>query len=182
MSPADFILTFLSIVLALALQEVLQGVGGFVRSGRARELPVAQYLFALALVGQMVLFWWSMWFWRPIPTWTIGQFGLMLLGLTLLYLLSFLVFPEEGAENHQDYFMESAGRLWLLQLFHLAVLALLGRVVFPLRPTYWTPLVVVAALTILVWFSRSRVVHGVASALLVGLVTTHLVALSPLGG
>jgi len=182
MSPADFILAFLSIVLALALQEVLQGVGGLVRSGRARDLPVAQYLFALALVGQMVLFWWGMWFWRTIPMWTIGQFGLMLLGLTLLYLLAFLVFPKEGAENHQDYYLESAGRLWLLQLLHLAVVALASKAVVPLSTTNWTPLITVSALTILVRFSKNRVVHAVASALLVGLVTTALLALSPLLG
>jgi hypothetical protein len=182
-NPTELILAFLSIVLALALQEVLQGLGAVIRLRRGRDLPIAQYLFALSVVNQMVLFWWTMWTWRSIP-WTIGVFVLMLAGLTLLYLLAFLIFPTEDADDHENYYMDSARRLWILHALFVGVVwavnvAVIGQSV--LRVANMIPLFVFLLLVLVACKSRSRRVHVVLCGLLVALTATALSSLPSLG-
>ena len=166
MSPADYILAFLSIVLALALQEVLQGFGRIIQAGRFKEPPVAHYLFALCLVVQMVQFWWAMWLWRAIPTWTISAFSLMVLALTLFFLLSFLVFPNEEAQAG-EYYMGSARVLWGLQLAQIVVVAVTARMMTALSYDFLTigPLFLLVILVLVAVRSKDERVHGVVSGI-----------------
>lgn len=170
MSPADYILAFLSIVLALALQEVLQGVGGVLRRGRLRALPLAQYVIAASLVVQMVQFWWAMWFWRDITLWTITDFVLMLAGLTLLYLLAYLIFPGEDVENAESYYLASAGRIWVLltlQLASVSVAVVAVRDVSP-TPTDGVPLAIILACTVVAIRTERPGVHALIAGILLG--------------
>jgi hypothetical protein len=184
MNPLDFILSFLSIVLALALQQVLQGAGSLIRAGRARELPLANYLFALALVAAMVGFWWSMWAWRALSTWSVWVFVLMLIGLTLLYLQAFLVFPRDDDADPNIYYLDSAKTLWGLHLLFLCVAVAVTQLTLdgnPLRGQLLS-LLPVAVLAGIASATRRRSLHALVSAVLLA---AHIIsfAMQPaLGG
>jgi len=177
MNPLDFILAFLSIVLALALEQVLQGAGSLIRAGRARELPLANYLFALAIVAAMVGFWWTMWSWRAVSTWSVWVFALMLVGLTLLYLQAFLVFPSDDHADPDIYYLDSAKTLWGLHLLFLGVAVAVTQLTLDGIPLggQLLSLLPVAVLAGIAFASRRRAVHALVAALLLG---GHLISLA----
>ena len=184
MTPLDYILAFLSIVLALALEQVLQGAGSLIRAGRARELPLANYLFALAIVAAMVGFWWTMWSWRTVSTWSVWVFALMLAGLTLLYLQAFLVFPSDDDADPDIYYLDSARTLWGLHLLFLAVAVAVTKLTLDgiQLGEQLVPLLTVAVLAGIASASRRRSVHALLAAVLLGFHIIGLVMQPVLGG
>ena len=94
MSSAEYVSVLVSIVLGLALTEVLAGLHRLLRAGpRVRwdwAAPLASVLVALVLV----MMWWS--FYRPSSeAVSIGAFLPSLVTLVLLYLLAGAALPDE---------------------------------------------------------------------------------------
>jgi hypothetical protein len=100
MDAFSYLSVLISIILGLAITQVLQGIRGLV-IGRRR---VAVYWPPIAWAGLLLLItvqsWWAMYGMRRHLAWTFVEFAMVLLQATVLYMLAALVFPDfHGTER-----------------------------------------------------------------------------------
>jgi hypothetical protein len=102
MDEFTYLSVLISVVLGLAVTQILQGFRGLLLS-RARirvYWPVVAWaLFLLLLCFQN---WWSMFGMRNRHDWTFQQFGMVLLQTILIYMVAGLVFPDFFGERVVD--------------------------------------------------------------------------------
>jgi hypothetical protein len=96
MTLFEFILVMVSLILAIGITQLLQGIASIVQRRRAVEfswVPLAwsAYLFLLS-----VAHWWSLWDMREVE-WTFPAFFFLLLPPTMLYLTISLLVNSGGA-------------------------------------------------------------------------------------
>src|SRR5258708_35562988 len=89
----------LSIILGLAITQLLQGLGQLLQ---ARERvrwywPAAMWMAALLLI--YVQSWWAMFGLRNVKAWTFGAFAVVLLQTVLEYMLAALLAPASFGEG-----------------------------------------------------------------------------------
>jgi hypothetical protein len=83
-----------SIVLGLAITQVLNGVRGLVQyRAQVRHYWLCEG-WAVLLLVMCVQSWWTMFGLREHTDWTFGQYAIVLLQLVLTYLLSGIVLPD----------------------------------------------------------------------------------------
>lgn len=102
MDAFSYLSVLLSIILGLAITQVLQGVRGLLLArGRVR-------LYAPSLIwsGMILVFatqsWWASFGLADHRGWTFAGFGMLLLQTTLLYMLAALVLPDFPADAPVD--------------------------------------------------------------------------------
>ena len=95
----NYLSVLLSIILGLAITQVLKGFRGLALS-RARVVvywpTIALSILVLVAAVQM---WWSMFGMRDIQVWTFAKFAIVLLQITTFYLLAGLVLPDFFGEQ-----------------------------------------------------------------------------------
>ncbi|HEX7914310.1 hypothetical protein [Rudaea sp.] len=174
MDAFNYLSVLISIILGLAITQILKGVRGVVLS-RARVIPYwptfvfAGFLFIVAMQG-----WWALFELRQVRTWTFPMFALVVTQTTSLYLLAALVLPDFFGEQIIDlrkhYFAHRRIFFSLIVVTLLISLAKpfffeghlpndLADVAFHLG---WIALAIVAAVTKREWFHKAM---SVASAL-----------------
>ena len=170
MAPTDYIFVFYSFVLALAVAEILQGVGQTLYPGsdsRPAGIHSAWVAFLLMLV---VTFWWSMWQWRSIESWTALGFLVQVSGVLILFLVTFLSFPRDvQGVDLGEYYFQVAPKVWGMLAIYFPIGIVTPRLVAELP---WSPLPAdwgsLLALGVSIALSRSRrpIVHWVGVSLL----------------
>jgi hypothetical protein len=94
MDAFSYLSVLISIILGLAMTQILQSVRGVVIGRR----EVAIYWPALVWAGLLLLInvqsWWAMYGLRQLQNWTFVQFAVVLLQSTLLYMLAALLLPD----------------------------------------------------------------------------------------
>jgi hypothetical protein len=102
MDEFSYLSVLLSIILGLAITQILKGFRGLLQS-RAR---VHLYWPALAWAGLLLLIyvqsWWAMFGLRLHHDWTFGAFAIVLLQTIVLYMLAGLVLPDFFGEDIID--------------------------------------------------------------------------------
>ena len=124
MNPFDYLVVLLSIVLGLAMTNVLARLA-LVMQARDRVNfywpPIAWAIWVFFIAVQH---WWSQWSWRLSPEANFGSFCLQLLTPVLLFLLSALALPDREEDGKVDlerwYFYN---RKWFFGLLFLVPLA-----------------------------------------------------------
>lgn len=102
MDAFSYLSVLLSIILGLAIAQVLQGYRSILLArGRVRvSAPV------LIWSGLVLLFatqaWWASFGLRGRPEWDFLSFAVILLQMTLLYMLSAVIFPEVAGDRRVD--------------------------------------------------------------------------------
>jgi hypothetical protein len=102
MDAFSYLSVLLSIILGLAIAQVLQGYRSVLLArGRVRlSAPV------LIWSGLVLLFatqaWWASFGLRDRPHWDFLSFAIILLQMTLLYMLSAVIFPDVGGADEID--------------------------------------------------------------------------------
>ena len=112
MDAFSYLSVLLSIILGLAITQVLQGVRGLLLS---RE-HIRLYPPTLIWAGMILIFatqsWWASFGLKDHQEWTFVEFGIVLVQTTLLYMLAALVLPDFTAgEPHdlQEHYYREAG-------------------------------------------------------------------------
>lgn len=98
LSLFEFILVMVSLVLAIALTQLLEGVTRVARQRSRFELSWATSLWAAFLFFITFNHWWSLWGMRE-ANWTFPAFFYVLLPPTLLFVAVALLKPTEGREK-----------------------------------------------------------------------------------
>lgn len=98
MSLFEFILVMVSLVLAIAMTHLLEGVARVVRERRRFEVDRITPVWAAFLFVLSIAHWWSLWDMREAD-WTFPAFFFVLLPPTLLFLAVSLLTPEDGDDE-----------------------------------------------------------------------------------
>jgi hypothetical protein len=98
----SYLSVLISIVIGLAITQVLQGYRSLLVSRRRVRFFGPTLAWGGLLLIIAVQSWWAMFGMRLHERWTFLQFAIVLLQAILLYLLAALVFPDVGNEHEVD--------------------------------------------------------------------------------
>jgi hypothetical protein len=128
MDEFSYLSVLLSIILGLAITQILKGFRGLLQSRKRVRL----YWPALAWAGLLLLIyvqtWWAMFGLRSHHDWTFGAFAVVLLQTIVLYMLAGLVLPDffgdEAIDLRANYYAHHG---WFFGLAILAGLVSIGK-------------------------------------------------------
>ncbi|MGI9086319.1 MAG: hypothetical protein ACR2HH_01040 [Chthoniobacterales bacterium] len=123
MDEFNYLSVLLSIILGLAIAEILTGFRGLLQARGRVRLYWPSLLWSFILLAIYAQTWWAMFGLRTHHAWTFAGFAIVLVHLILLYMLASLVLPplEEGAaviDLRANYF---AQRRWFCALLLFTV-------------------------------------------------------------
>ena len=112
--PAAYqhVLVVMSIVLGLAVTQLLKGVAQLYRTRKRVRTYWLHWAWTLLLVVFSLLLWWTYWSYRTITDWTFARFVLYLSPAVIFYLLSAIAFPdpdEDVTDLREFYFANRVG-------------------------------------------------------------------------
>lgn len=124
MDEFSYLSVLLSVILGLAVTQILQGFRGLLLS-RTR-IRIYWPVIGWAVLVLMVCFqnWWSMFGMRYRQDWTFQEFAVVLLQTILIYMVAGLVFPDlfgEAIVDLKESFYAHRGWLFSLALATVAV-------------------------------------------------------------
>jgi hypothetical protein len=125
MSVMEFILVAHSIIVGLAIAEILRGLGDLVRAEGTR---VSYRLLLMAGWALLLLLqaWWAIWQVGDRHEWSFLEFLIFLLPVGILYVFARLCFPKEVSEsNLRAYYLRVAPALFMLVATTYATFAFL---------------------------------------------------------
>lgn len=97
MSQFEFIFVLISIIAGLALAQLLSGMARPPKNS-AGSIDSAHVAFSVAITVLLVTVWWSTFRWRAYETWTIIEFLLLCVYVSLFYVLAVILSPLRTAE------------------------------------------------------------------------------------
>jgi hypothetical protein len=114
----DYLCVPLSIIIGLAMTQILKGFRGILLSRARLKLYWPSLVWALLLLAVCSQTWWAQYEMRKISTWTFPGFSIVELQIIILYMLSAIVFPdffdERGTDLRAHYFAHAR---WFFSLF-----------------------------------------------------------------
>ncbi|MDP8917171.1 MAG: hypothetical protein M3M95_08225 [Pseudomonadota bacterium] len=171
MDAFEYLSVLISIVLGLALTQLLTGAARLVQArGRVRPYWPA-LLWTGGLLMILVQSWWAMFELRDHAPWTMAEFALILAHPTLLFFMSVLLLPDAELEGAIDlkanYYAQAP---WFFAAATLVVLVSLARPIvfdggFPLDADRIFQLFFLAAALACAVIRRERLHQAVAIAL-----------------
>ncbi|HET8941289.1 MAG TPA: hypothetical protein VFN13_04805 [Rudaea sp.] len=121
MDAFSYLSVLLSIVLGLAITQILQGFRGLMLARAQLRNYWPSIVWAIILLMIVVQSWWAMFELREFPRWTFGAFSIVLVQTIPLYLLAGLVFPDiagaQPVDLRKHYFDNHRWFFTLLGLF-----------------------------------------------------------------
>jgi len=175
MSAFEYTSVLASIIIGLALVDILVSLNRLIRAGGSVRWHWAAPAAALLVVLTIIQIWWSSYSPRDVAM-TIGQFLPLLVELVLLFLLAAAVLPDEvpaGGLDLRLYYDRNGPYFWTLFAAALAWLLLIkvielllnGESLMQLLDTRLVDLAVVGVFVSLI-FVRRLWWHAIALALL----------------
>jgi hypothetical protein len=116
MDSFGYLSVLLSIIIGLAVTQILQGLRVLMLSRETARLYAPSLIWTALLLLIATQMWWAAFGLRDHQQWTFGLYGLILLQMALFYLASGLVLPDLRPDNidlEADYFRN---RRWFFGL------------------------------------------------------------------
>jgi hypothetical protein len=136
MSPFEYVIVLISIILGLGITVVLTGVAGLIRYWKSVSVYYP-YLIWVALVFTMHIHeWWIMYEWRTMESWNILTFLFIILYPILLFILANLLFPKRWRKkgvNLRNFYFRMYPKFFVSALVLIAT-AIASDVVISGRP------------------------------------------------
>lgn len=132
MSGFEFIFGLFSVILSLAITEVLSGAARLVRHGERVRFSLTQSLWMLVFALSAVGNWLSLWQLRDIPSWGALQLLFAVALVAAQFVACALVCPDVPESGVVDMaaFHERERRRYLSAYAALAVIAMVGNLFF----------------------------------------------------
>jgi hypothetical protein len=102
MAAFDYLAVLVSIILGLAITQVLQGYRGLSLARERVRLFWPTPVWSVVVLLIAVQSWWAMFGLRAVQVWTFGAFAVVLLQAVVLYMLAALVLPDVFGEGPVD--------------------------------------------------------------------------------
>lgn len=115
MNLFEFLMILLSLIVGLGLAEILAGIARFLKRSGELEIPWIHGTATLAIFVALLQTFWESWGLRSIEVWSFPAMLLMLGSPICLYLMAYILFPEQDQRTALDkYYFEQARLLWPL--------------------------------------------------------------------
>lgn len=102
MDQFSYLSVLLSIILGLAITQVLKGFRGILLARKRVVMYWPVLVWAVLLLAIYVQSWWASFGMRSISQWTLPAFSVVLLQTIILYMLAALVFPDFYGDEPTD--------------------------------------------------------------------------------
>jgi hypothetical protein len=139
MDAFSYLSILLSIIIGLAITQVLQGYRAMLLARRRLRPFTPTIIWSVLILVLATQSWWSSFGLVQVRDWTFGVFALILLQTVLLYMMAALVLPDagEGAIELRNHYRDHITAFFAIMLAMLATslakdLALQGHRVDPL--------------------------------------------------
>ena len=183
MDTFEFLSVLFSVILGLALTQILQGFRALMLARSRVKLYWPAIIWAALLILIVAQAWWGMFVMRAFREWTFAMYAVVVLQITLMYLAAGMVLPDvppEGPVDMRKAYFEHARWFFGLMALTVAVTMLREIVTFGSisisANTYYLGafflLAVIAAITRWRWF------HAVLAPFCVIAVTVYTALLS----
>lgn len=128
MDAFSYLSVLISLILGLAITQVLKGVRGLMQARARLKNYWPAVLWAILIVVIAVQSWWSMYALRHYTAWTFFGFAAVLAQTIVLYLLAALVLPDFFGDAAVDLREHYYGhRRWFFALLVLLIVASIGK-------------------------------------------------------
>jgi len=125
----EFLMILLSVVIGLALSELLTGLAQLLRNRDTVQFYWMHGAFQLGVFMALLQQWWESWNWANVETLELGTVLLQLFQPVVLFLIAHLLSPQEAAGiDLKKYYFKQAPVLWTL----VALGTIVGTIVAPL--------------------------------------------------
>jgi hypothetical protein len=106
----------MGVILGLGIARLLGGIARFIQHPGRHKVYFVHMGWVVSILLTLVHFWWWEFWLFDIERWSFAIYAFLLAYLTVLYLLSTLLFPDDIAEyrDYEDYFMSR--RKWFFGL------------------------------------------------------------------
>ncbi|MBA2936079.1 hypothetical protein HZF05_18510 [Sphingomonas sp. CGMCC 1.13654] len=123
MDAFSYLSVLLSIIIGLAITQVLQGYRAMLLARRRVKLFAPTIIWSVLILVLATQSWWSSFGLTDVRVWTFGVFGLILLQTVLLYMLAAIVLPDagEGVIDLAVHYREHVTAFFAIMLAMLAV-------------------------------------------------------------
>ena len=182
MNLFEFLMILLSLIVGLGMAEILSGVAKFLKSNGAHKIPwVHGAATAAVFLGLLQMFWES-WGLRTIEVWSFPAMLLMLGSPIFLYLMAYILFPEqESVADLDEYYFKRARLIWSLAALTVIVGTLFRPVAFgdPLWVVDNASGIPILVVCVVLTVTKARIAHQIlvpivlASVLLDTLTFSH---------
>src|SRR5688572_7195506 len=119
MSPFEYIIVLISIILGLGITTILTGVAELIKHSRATVF-FTPYIIWIVLVFVMHIHeWWVSYELKNITSWSLPMFLLIILYPIALYILAHLLFPNDLKEKGFDtkaFYLNNYPRLFVVTI------------------------------------------------------------------
>ena len=131
MTQFEFVLVFISIVVAFAVSDILSSWGDQIRlRHRVRHYPL-HTAWSILLLFVMMQVWWSLWDLSEQPSWTFPSYLALVVPFLTLALMAYILTPglDESDGGIKQHYFENARWFFGLGAFYLAAWAFYSYVV-----------------------------------------------------
>ena len=102
MSTFDFLSVLFSVVVGLALTEILQGFRALIHARQRVTIYWPAILWGALMILIVAQAWWGMFAMRNLTHWNFAMYGSVVLQITLMYLAAGVCMPEIAAKEPVD--------------------------------------------------------------------------------
>jgi hypothetical protein len=176
-----YLSVLLSIIIGLAIAEVLQGYGSLLVSRAKVQLYPPPLIWSVLMLLMATQFWWASFGLAKREHWNFAAFCAVLLQTVMMYMGSALVLPKSGADDALDlrvHYYREAGPFFTFGLLFLAVGFikdwLLDRSLDPIRLVF---MAVFTTLTLVALIVRRPRVHEIIAPVMAVLITAFFATL-----
>jgi hypothetical protein len=168
MTPFEYIIVLISIILGLGITTLLTGVAELIKHNRSTKL-FTPYLIWIGLVFVLHIHeWWESYSLKSITTWKLPMFLFVILYPIALYVLAHLLFPsdlKEKAFNSKEFYLSNYPKLFITTLIFVTIsflynITITGHKVYEQVPHF---IIAIVLLTILLTKNKSPIVHTLVS-------------------
>jgi hypothetical protein len=170
MSPFEYVIVLISIILGLGITTILTGVAELIKHIRPATLYAPYIIWILLIFVLHIQEWWVSYRLMEEKTWSLPLFLLIILYPINLYILAHLLFPANlsNAFSSKEFYLDHYPRLFIGSSI-LVVISLIHNLAYlslPLIEQIPQVIVLVILVSILISKSKSNAVHTIVSLLL----------------
>lgn len=109
----EFLMVLVSIIIGLAIAELLTGTARLLRARNSVDFYWLHTVLILGVGFAMLQIWWESWSLRALPEVSFLQLCLLLANPISLFLIAHLLFPDrDGTRRMSEYYMDQAPLIW----------------------------------------------------------------------
>jgi hypothetical protein len=115
MSPFEYVIVLISIILGLGITTILTGIAELIKQTGFKGMYIPYLIWIVLIFVLHIQDWWVSYQWKSIQVWELPMFLLIILYPINLYILAHLLFPTalSTSFNSKEFYLEHYPRLFI---------------------------------------------------------------------